>query len=202
MKKIATFIVTITFVTAAFSQWSVNLGGNISQFTGKDVPNNASTKFGYQVGITTYSTNLFSIQPGLFLVNKGAKFKDDATNLNYLQIPVNLMLNFGIDEDWRAIAGAGLYGGLGLFGNVDGDKIEFFNKKDPWKMIDLGWQFVVGAQYGARYGLRLSYQPRSFTKVKGSWNPDKGDYSSKGPKIFNNSFMFTVSYTFGDVENY
>ena len=199
MKKIITFVAAMAFATTAFSQFSIHAGGNVSQFTGKDAL--GSTKLGYQIGITTYSNKLFSVQPGLFLINKGAKHGSVTTNLNYLQLPVNLMLGYNINEDLRLVAGAGLYAALGLWGNVETNqvnKIEFFSQNDPFKAFDLGWQFVLGAQWG-RYGVRLSYQP-GFTRVNGNWNPDKNDYSNRGPHAFNNSFKFGVSYTFGDME--
>ena len=208
MKKILTLVAAVAFATTAFSQWSANLGGNISQFTGADAK--GTTKFGYQVGFTTYSNKLFSIQPGIYLINKGAKEGKTTVSLNYLQIPVNFLLGYNITEEFRLIAGAGLYAGLGLWGKEEvwdmgsgpnpvlvDRKIEFFNQNDRYKALDLGWQFVIGGQWD-RYGVRLSYQP-GFTRVKGDYNAEKNNYSKKGPKEFNNSFTFSVSYTFGDM---
>jgi len=205
MKKIITLVAAIAFATTAFSQWSANFGGNLSQFTGKN--SYGSTKFGYQIGFTTYSTKLFSIQPGLFLINKGATNDKYRTSLNYLQVPINLMLGYNVNEDWRVVVGAGLYGSLGLWGNIkdDGKKkengVDFFGRSDDsstaWKALDFGWQAVIGIQH-ERYGLRLAYQP-GLARINGSYNADKNDYSKKGPNAFNNSFMFTLSYTFGEL---
>jgi len=205
MKKIITLVAAIAFATTAFSQWSANFGGNLSQLTGKD--SRGSTKFGYQVGFTTYSTKLFSVQPGLFLINKGYTYDKYSTSLNYLQVPVNLMLGYNVNEDWRVVVGAGLYGSLGLWGNIkyDGKKrensVDFFGRGDDpstaWKALDFGWQAVLGVQH-ERYGLRLSYQP-GLARVRGNKNEDKNDYSKKGPSAFNNSFTFTLSYTFGEL---
>ena len=207
MKKIITLVAAIAFATTAFSQWSANFGGNVSQFTGADAK--GSTKFGYQVGFTTYSDKLFSIQPGIYLINKGSNLGKMTTSLNYLQIPVNFLLGYNVSEDFRLVVGAGLYAGLGLWGREEvwdnsglnpvlvDRKIEFFNQNDRYKALDFGWQFVIGGQWG-RYGVRLGYQP-SFTRVKGGYNAEKNNYSKKGPKEFNNSFMFGVSYTFGEL---
>ena len=196
MKKIITLVAAMAFATTTFSQWSINAGGNVSQFTGKDAQ--GGTKFGYQFGFTTYSTKLFSVQPGLFLIGKGGKYANNNISLNYLQIPVNLMLGYNVNEELRIVAGAGLYGSIGLWGKKGNDKINFFDVTDRFKALDFGWQFVIGAQWG-RYGLRLNYQP-ALIGVRGSWDTGKSDFSGSRYKAFNNSFTFGVSYTFGDLE--
>jgi hypothetical protein len=205
MKKILTLVAAITLATTTFSQWSIHAGGNISQFAGAD-NTTGSTKFGYQIGFTTYSNKLFSIQPGVYLINKGAKEGKTAVSLNYLQIPVNFLLGYNITEEFRLVAGAGLYAGLGLWGSEKHDgqnkkKIEFFNQNDKYKALDLGWQFVIGGQWN-RYGVRLSYQP-GFTKVMGNPRYENGkviNYKEPGPREYNNSFTFSVSYTLGNME--
>jgi len=203
MKKILTLVVAIAITTTTFSQWTINAGGNISQFAGVDAQ--GSTKFGYQIGATTYSNKLFSVQPGIFLINKGAKDVGTTASLSYLQLPVNLMLGYNINEELRIIVGAGAYAGLGIFGHTKTDgkskeKIEFFNLNDPFKALDFGWQFIIGAQQG-RYGVKLSYQ-RGLTKVMGGARWEEGkivNYKDPGPKKFNDSFIFGVTYTLGDM---
>ena len=195
MKKIITLVAIFAFATTAFSQITFHGGGNISHFRGADIGSLDGSKFGYQIGITTYSNRLFSIQPGVFLTNKGASDGNNTVSLNYLQVPVNAMLGYNIDEDWRVIVGVGLYGALGLFGRMQNDdRINFFNQnRDPYRMLDFGWQFVLGTHWG-RWGARIVYQPGFWRVTNGR---EGNAYTGDSRRVFNTSFMFGISYTLG-----
>jgi len=187
MKKIITLVAIIAFAATAFPQVSIHGGGNVSQLTGAAYP---SSIFGGQIGVTTFSNRLFSIQPGVFLISKGGgDLEGGTTRLNYLQVPVNMMLGYNINEDLRFVLGAGLYCSFGLWGSSprSGGAIDFFNDNDEHRFVDLGWQIMFGAQMG-RYGARLSFH-RGLMSV-----------FSAAPRANNSVFTFGVSYTFGDMD--
>ncbi|MDR0437604.1 MAG: PorT family protein [Bacteroidales bacterium] len=212
MKKIIILVIAVAYSTVTIAQETteqeprrtigmVTAGGNISQFTGEDKIRPAGTKLGYQVGFTTYSTRMFTIQPGIFLANKGGKEDGNTVNLNYLQAPVNMVFNFRVDDEWRVILGAGLYASLGLWGNWhDGTNqtpIKFFDKEDPHRAYDFGWQIFGGAQWG-RYIATLGIQP-GLARIKAI--QQNGENTNKGQKVHNNSFTFSVAYLLANPQN-
>jgi len=186
MKKIITFVAAIAFATTVLSQVSIHGGGNLSQLTGIAYPD---SRFGGQIGITTFSNRLFSIQPGVFLISKGGGNLAGTTSLNYLQVPVNMMLGYNVNEDLRLVIGAGLYCSFGLWGSSprSNGRIDFFNDADDHRFVDFGWQIVLGGQMG-RYGARISYHRGFISTVKDS------------PRAHNSTFTFGLSYTFGNMD--
>ncbi|MCL2414299.1 MAG: hypothetical protein FWC94_03500 [Bacteroidales bacterium] len=183
MKKIITFVAVIAFTTTAFSQVSIHGGGNISQLTGVAYP---SSKFGGQIGITTFSNRLFSIQPGIFLIGKGGRNSDGPTRLNYIQVPVNMVLGYNVNENLRLSLAVGLYCSFGLWGSAPAPhgRIDFWNDVDDHRFIDFGGQIMLSGQMG-RYGGRIGFH-RGFTSVINSAR--------------NSTFTFGVSYTFGNMD--
>ncbi|MCL2683373.1 MAG: PorT family protein [Bacteroidales bacterium] len=210
MKKFLILVIAVVYSTVTVAQQEttdpksrgmvgmVSAGGNISQFTGEGKERPAGTKLGYQIGLTTYSTKMFTIQPGIFLANKGGKAAGNTVNLNYLQVPVNMLFNFRVDNEWRVILGAGLYVSLGLWGNwhdgTNQTSIKFFDKEDPYRAYDFGWQIFGGAQWG-RYIATIGIQP-GLARIKAI--QENGENTNKGRKVHNNSFTFGLSYILTD----
>ena len=190
------------FSTAMFAQ-SVNtlhFGGNVSNFIGNDTKfdnkNIYDFKPGFQIGFTKTFGSFLQLEPGIFLVNKGAKFKinsypgnEDAhgisetlylyLNLNYLQIPINLKVNFEV-EKLCFVVGLGVYGSVGLKRLIKSNNSSFF---------DFGGQILGGVQYG-RFGVNVGWQP-GFSRIWKSVFPIEHINS---PKIYNNTFFFGLSY--------
>jgi len=181
MKKIITLVAAVAFATIAFSQVSIHGGGNISQLTGVAYPN---SKLGGQIGLTTFSNRLFSIQPGIFLISKGGRNSAGSTRLNYIQVPVNMVLGYNVNENLRLSLSAGLYCSFGLWGSTPAGKIDFFSDVDDHSFVDLGGQILLSGQMG-RYGARIGFH-RGFTSVIG--------------RASNSTFTFGVSYTFGNID--
>ena len=160
MKKIMTFTTAVALSAVVFGQSMFHLGPNLSQLKGAN--SNSDYSLGYQVGISSNFGEFLSLEPGLFLINKGGKHGDVTTNLNYIQIPIEVKVNFRID-DVRIYFGAGVYGALGIWGNTknNGKKItsiNFFEDEASHKMFDFGGQISGGIMFG-RLGITLGYQP-------------------------------------------
>ena len=184
MKKIITFVAALAFATTAFPFITFHGGGNISQLTG---PHLAYSVFGGQVGVTTFSNRLFSVQPGVFLISKGGQNSaGDRTRLNYLEIPVNATLGFSFNR-LRLTFGAGIYCSFGLWGRTPGGRsIDFFSDQDRHRFFDFGGQIVANAHWG-RYGARLSLSRGFISAV------------DVRPRPYNYTFSFGLSYTIGSM---
>lgn len=124
---------------------------------------------------------MFSLQPGLTLSNKGFKFSEEGgsltTNLMYIEIPVNALVNFPVG-DGKVFVGAGPYYGMAisgkhkLKGTDEGTSVSVstdveFGDDGTFKRGDFGVNFLAGYQLGngfnihAGYGLGLSNVARN-----------------------------------------
>ncbi|MDR1951779.1 MAG: hypothetical protein LBP96_06090 [Bacteroidales bacterium] len=163
MKKILTLVAAIAFTATAFTQVGFQFGGNVSTFGGLGEATGKSYKPGYQVGFTQNWGNWgerLSIEPGIFLINKGGKSGDRKTNLNYLQVPLNTKVNFYLG-DTRISLAYGIYGACGLWGGTkdgsDKKKEIKFGKDEPYVRFDVGGQVFAGIMAG-RVGMNVMYQ--------------------------------------------
>lgn len=128
----------LLLATFAFSQ-TVNLGikagGNLSTQS-RMVPVSGfliddQNKTGYQAGVTAdIGFEHISIEPGMFFITKGEKFRDQFTEptllysetgtgfikLNYLEVPVNVLYKLQAAPLVKIYAGGGPYFGFGLSG--------------------------------------------------------------------------------------
>jgi hypothetical protein len=143
-----------------------------------DTEGEAKSTTGFYVGGTADFglSSMFSIQPGLTLSNKGFKADLDGgsitTNLMYIEIPVNAVVNFPVG-DGKVFVGAGPYYGMAisgkhkLKGTDEGTTVSMstdveFGDDGSFKRGDFGVNFLAGYQLGngfnihAGYGLGLS----------------------------------------------
>jgi hypothetical protein len=119
-------------------------------------------------------SNLFSIQPGISLQGKGAKYFDNGTtqvedNILAIEVPVNLLVNLPAGPGHLFIGG-GPYAGFNISGQrevISGttseSKLDIGNNSgDDLKALDFGVNFLAGYQlnsglnFGAGYGLGLT----------------------------------------------
>jgi len=186
MKKTIILIVAMAFATTAFSQFGIQVGGNLSTFSGNTTFNKVI--LGYQIGgIKDFGEwhDRFSIEPGLFLIHKGGRSNTVTQRLNYLQIPVNTNVNFYFG-DTRLYMGYGIYVACGLWGSTkigkESHDISFGKEKD-FKRLDFGGQLFLGTQTG-RIGGKFTYQP--------------GARAIDRRGVFNSSYMLCLTYLFSD----
>jgi len=200
LKTIALAAVLLSLVagfSTAMSAQSVStlhFGGNMSNFTGNSTAFEYESlfKLGFQIGFTQTYGSFLQLEPGIFFINKGTKFYFDSyfgndlprhptdnraiRHLNYLQIPINLKVNFG-DEKLRFVAGIGVYGSVRLK--------KLINSSYNSSLFDFGGQILGGVQYG-RFGVNVGWQP-GFSSIYKKEN-------IKNQKIYNNTFFFGLSY--------
>ena len=120
------------------AQLGVSLGLNMSNLTENDDDGDYDqfykTKIGYNLGVFYNSeiNDMFSIQPGIRLSTKGADIEfagiEGSVSLSYLEIPIDLRLNFELGDN--VVFGAiGPYLGYGIGGTskIDGEDDEDVN---------------------------------------------------------------------------
>jgi hypothetical protein len=125
-------------------------------------------------------SNIFSVQPGLILNNKGTKinsgfdFSEGSISTNgsgtlnfmYIEVPVNLIANLSVGNSGKVFLGAGPYYAMAIdayakYAGVKED-IEIGSGDENFKRSDFGLNFLAGYQLNnglnihAGYGLGLS----------------------------------------------
>jgi len=121
-------------------------------------------------------SEMFSLQPGLTLSNKGAKMDilgvTAKTNLMYIELPVNALVNIPVG-DGKVFVGGGPYYGMAISGknkvsgSFEGESVSEsedieFGDDGEFKRGDFGVNFLGGYQLNngfnihAGYGLGLS----------------------------------------------
>ena len=210
MKKVLlTLAVVAMFVVSASAQltFGARAGLNLANVSG-DVEDN-SMLIGFQVGaIADYAlSDAFSVQTGLLLSQKGAKYEmGDETakaTANYLEIPIHGVYALDMGGNTLQLF-AGPYIGVGLFGKITSDAegwedidMEFVSDaKDvedaaPVSMLDYGVNFGVGykmnnIQIQAQYGLGLANTLPKF------------DGESPEDKVTNTNIQLSLTYFFGN----
>jgi hypothetical protein len=191
----------VTGLTGYGSQVGLNLAnvsGSDSEMPGYD------KKFRIGIGagfFMTYALNeMLSIQPEILYSMKGAKYEatvGDATsafNLDYLEIPVFLKMNFQTEGSVKPAIMAGPYLGV-LLSAKDKTEIDGHSTttdiKDDFKSTDfgiafgasLGMQMTKGMPFiGVRYSLGLSTIAKEDSGYK--------------PKVKNNTISILLGYNF------
>lgn len=154
MKKLLFIAVLAVISTASFAQisWNVKAGVNMSNLNGiKD--SDLKMKFGYQLGVGMEYTidEMFSVQPSLLFITKGAKASNDyaeaSDNPMYLKLPVMGAARFNVSEGMNVVLNAGPYfaygiGGKSKYKDKEGDepeeKEDLFGDKGSYKRFDFG----------------------------------------------------------------
>jgi hypothetical protein len=165
------------------------VGLNIANLTG-DV-DGTSTKMGAHLGVMLNFdiTEHFSVEPGLLYSMKGAKGENDfKIDLNYLEIPINLVYHFGEAGAGGFMVHAGPYLGYALSGKF-GDESDIFQsggfkKMDYGVNIGAGYQLPMGVFVRAQYGMGLANLSDDFM-------------GSSDVKIKNTCIGITVGYRLG-----
>lgn len=127
MKKSLLLVVFALIASTSFAQltWNVKAGMNVSNYWGDDPDTNAKVGFKMGGGLEYAFTDIFSIQPSLFVSTKGAKGKGAAkgfkTNQVYLETPVMATARFRFQDQMAVVVGAGSYIAYGVGGKTKGN---------------------------------------------------------------------------------
>lgn len=168
-----------TNASAQYIRIAPEAGFNVSNIRLKDSrgrgtsTESADPKLGLKIGgiVDIGLTRSFSIQPGLFLSQKGYRLDANDINgivrnradasrrvtFNYLEMPLNFMFKFGHPRHARFIVGGGGYLAYGVSGKVKygpyagssgttTEDIDFGNNErtDDYRNVDVGGQVFAG----------------------------------------------------------
>lgn len=194
------------------SDGGLSIGGRIgaSIYTLKSSAITEGSIFGYKTGITVAGvanyafSDLFSIQPELAFVQKGAEFDFLGVNLggetvNYIELPILAKVSFG-PENFKFFINAGPSFGFAIGASFEDDEGNSesakFDDTDGRKRFELGLAFGSGIGFMAgpgmltiegRYGLGLS-----------PYAEDKDTDLLTGAEVTNTikniGYMFSVGY--------
>lgn len=204
----ATFAQTTSTSTVGTTRFGLKGGVNLPKYKYVNDDQNTSdeTKTTVNFNLTGYVdvpvSSYFSVQPGISLQGKGAKFFDNGTNqvednILAIEIPINLLANLPAGAG-HFYLGGGPYAGFNVAGQrkitignntTEGD-LKFGNESgDNIKSTDFGVNFLAGYQlnsglnFGAGYGLGL-------TNLRPNSN------SSTNVEQNNRVLSFTVGFAF------
>ena len=181
MKKLILSATAVLFTLGAFAQsgvgYGLKAGVNLPnyKYSTSNASNNteSSTNFHITGFMDAPLTGNFSIQPGISLQGKGAKFDLGALgtytqNTMWVEVPVNAVAKLHTGDAGNFFVGAGPYAAFGISGKnsyksgFGETETEFkFGKDEQQKAFDAGVNFLAGYQLssgltlGAGYGLGL-----------------------------------------------
>ena len=198
MKKILISVACLVF-SVVLAQGQVKFGPLVGlNFSNVNVDEGAdaySSKTGLRIGVMAdlaISDN-FSIAPEFSLSQKGSKVDygaflggEQKTNINYLQLPVNLVYHLNVLDNLGIFVDAGPYVGYAVSGKVEDTDIEFGSAEGEMKALDFGLGFGAGAEVGSLL-FKLQYE-------MGLSNLSNVDNS----KIKNTNLCVSVAYMFGN----
>jgi len=183
MKKLVLAIVGLGISIGAFAQgqplgFGLKAGVNFPKYHWSGTNSDVETKSATNFHVTAFldapiTTDWFYIQPGVSLQGKGAKFIDtdnlEATqNTMWIEVPVNLVAKFPVQDAGSFFLGAGPYVAFGISGKNKYEGAwtttrEFeFDKDGTLKGTDFGLNFIGGFQMAnglmihGGYGLGLT----------------------------------------------
>lgn len=187
------FIATSFFSFGQSVRFGVKAGLNLSDqaINSLGMPVKSSNITGFHAGgIFDFEFMGISVQPGVFYSQKGYQYNQALSNgsqtlqnpvigkiqLNYLEVPLNLLYKIRAMPELRFYLGGGGYAGYGLSGSyiVSGERTDVYFVKSiqgyQYKNPDYGINFIAGAEIlkklivDANYSLglnNLSYYPAS-----------------------------------------
>lgn len=172
-----------------------NVGGDVS---------NTDMKIGLKAGVVANipAGGGFYLQPGLFFSQKGFKTSSEflgvkatgTTNLNYLELPVNVLYRFDLGNAGGIFASAGMYAAYAVSGKTKSEVlgIETSDKIDFGSGISETKPFDWGANFG------LGYETPWGVYVRGQYGLGLGNLSNVDDyKVKNNSIQITLGYLIG-----
>lgn len=155
MKRSLLLIALAMIATVSYAQltWNVKAGMTINNYWGDDLDTNAKIGYRFGGGAEYAFTDIFSIQPSLYIASKGAKGKgvDKGMKFNpiYLESPVLGAARFRFQNDMAIVVAAGGYWAYGIGGKAKyrGNSESIFGDLDA-ERFDLGLASAVTLEFG------------------------------------------------------
>lgn len=133
------------------------------------------------------------VQPQLLLTGKGSKDFDVIVRPYYVELPVNIIYKYEINNRLKIYGGLGPGLGLGIFGNIKDLNNNFSRKlkfgetsNSDYKTVDFTGGFELGAEVNNKVGLGIGYR-WSFADVTRGSN-----------KVTHKVVNFSIAYFFGE----
>lgn len=133
------------------------------------------------------------VQPQLLLTGKGSKDFDVIIRPYYVELPVNIVYKYAINNGLKIYGGLGPGLGLGIFGNIKDLNNNFSRKlkfgetsNSDYKTVDFTGGFELGAELNNKVGLGIGYR-WSFADVTRGSN-----------KVTHKVVNFSIAYFFGE----
>lgn len=173
------------------------LGVNLADISGGLVDTKMRLRTQFGLGIDIKLNEIVSLQPGLLYSGKGtlidfSNTDKDALTLNYLEIPINFLMNFGKGTGKFQLY-AGPYTGICINGKYkyladDDNKIETLNigSEDNFevdiKRLDLGINIGLGVKI-------------KDIQIQGGYSLSLSNINYSGePKLKNHTINFSIAY--------
>lgn len=203
-KMLIPFVFTIVLnqVNAQKVRVGFGAGPNLSNMYAKqdNEKDNGESKLGYNIKLFAdfpFSKSV-SIQPAFNFIQKGFKEGSGdeklAFNINYIEIPLNIVYYFNPETDGNFFIGAGPYIAAPLYGNAkikfDGDShkesLNFGNSEDDdLRRLDVGANVMAGIILNKKLVLSAFYS-RGFY--------DLSSVRSEGSYLHNQSFGINIGW--------
>jgi hypothetical protein len=208
-KKITLLLFSILTCSFAFGQVAFGVKGGVTESFLQDRVGSAGQNYnfrtGYQVGtfVEIPLNRLISLRPSLQLTQKGFK-KFEGTpgtsfywnrnfSTDYLELPLDVVYNFYLNQNAEIQVGTGPVFGLGVFGKnktiITGSDstgqphTEYWEGTDAFdKRFDFGWEFLFSMRCH-RASISLNYNHGLFNVL------NDGNHTAK-----NRSFALTLGY--------
>ena len=165
-------------------------------------------KFGFNAGFAAQAqlSDYFFLQANLLYTTKGYKLNTQNVEISaradYLQIPIDFMYKYELNDDWRLVGSAGLFFGFGLYGFTDfedhyGEKdtprLQHQSLRQPFRNEETGVHNLIcfdPTVHGATY-----WKDRNDTfATEGTWQVDGGFQIGLGFEW--KSVQFLVQYQY------
>lgn len=165
-------------------------------------------KFGFNAGYAAQAqlSDYFFLQANLLYTTKGYKLNTQNVEISaradYLQIPIDFMYKYELNDDWRLVGSAGLFFGVGLYGFTDfedhyGEKdtprLQHQSLRQPFRNEETGVHSLIcfdPTVHGATY-----WKDRNDTfATEGTWQVDGGFQIGLGFEW--KSVQFLVQYQY------
>lgn len=206
MKKLLLILLIVCgIVNLGYSQSNISIKASL---LGSGVGiTHISMKCGYKIGVTKsfqISEKIY-FEPGLNFANKGFKFEpfDYTCNLNFVELPLNLVFKKQISENWKFDLGYYLYFSWGLWGKYD----QSYFKESVWGKDERNWLSNRRGIIGNGLNIGLEYKKMYFgigaeigfneLRSKTLEIPGEIDYNYVAPKMYKDQSIFaTVGFSF------
>jgi hypothetical protein len=173
-------------------------------------------KFGFNVGVTAQAqlNDYFFLQGSFIYTTKGYKLNTQNVDINakadYLQIPIDLMYKYELNDDWRLVASLGAFFGVGIYGFTDfedhyGEKdnprLQHQTLREPFRNEETGIHSLIcfdPTVHGATY-----WKDRNDTfATDGTWQIDGGFQIGLGFEWKSFQFLAQYQYSFTPLYDY